>query len=82
MEHESYSYAFSCVWDLEKGKREVEFEAHQGDVVSISMSPDGKQFVTGSVDKTARLWDVRATDPKQTFWGHDADVNSVCVSKT
>uniref|UniRef100_A0A336L3M1 CSON003820 protein n=1 Tax=Culicoides sonorensis TaxID=179676 RepID=A0A336L3M1_CULSO len=67
-----------CIWDLEKGKREVEFDAHDGDVAALSLSPDGKQFITGSVDKTARLWDVRATEPKQTFWAHDADVNSVC----
>lgn len=71
---------FSCVWDIEAGKREVDFEAHEGDVVSISLSPDKNQFVTGSVDKTCKLWDVRATQPKQTFWGHEADVNSVCVS--
>lgn len=77
----NFRMTYSCVWDLEKGKREVEFDAHDGDVVSMSLSPDGKQFVTGSVDKTAKLWDVRATEPKQTFWGHDADVNSVCVSR-
>lgn len=71
---------YSCVWDLEKGKREVDFPAHNGDVVSISLSPDANQFVTGSVDQTARLWDLRATEPKQTFYGHQADVNSVCVS--
>lgn len=42
-----YSGFFSCIWDLETGKREVDFEGHEGDIVSISMSPNGKQFVTG-----------------------------------
>lgn len=48
-------------------------------MVSISLSPDGNSFVTGSVDKTCRLWDIRDDKPKQTFFGHVSDVNSVCV---
>uniref|UniRef100_A0A1L8DGQ6 Putative transcription initiation factor tfiid n=1 Tax=Nyssomyia neivai TaxID=330878 RepID=A0A1L8DGQ6_9DIPT len=67
-----------CIWDLESGKKTSDFEAHAGDVVSISLSPDGKQYVTGSVDKTCKLWDVREQKPTQTFYGHEADVNSVC----
>jgi len=58
----------------------MEFEAHAGDVVSISLSPDFKSYVTGSVDKSCRLWDLRDEKPKQTFFGHTSDVNSVCVS--
>lgn len=68
------------VWDLEVGKKTLEMDGHQGDVVSISMSPDKKTFVTGSVDKTSKLWDLREAKPKQTFFGHTADVNSVFVS--
>lgn len=48
--------------------------------VSISLSPDKQTFVTGSVDKTSKLWDLREAKPKQTFFGHTADVNSVFVS--
>ncbi|PSN33665.1 Guanine nucleotide-binding protein subunit beta-2 [Blattella germanica] len=48
------------------------------DVVSISLAPDIKTYVTGSVDKTCRLWDLREQKPKQTFFGHTSDVNSVC----
>lgn len=28
-----------CVWNLEAGKREMEFDAHAGDVVTISLAP-------------------------------------------
>lgn len=65
-----------CVWDLEVGKKTAEVNAaHGGDVVSISMAPDGNQFVTGSVDRTCKLWDVREIKQVQTFFGHQADVN-------
>lgn len=73
-------YISSCIWDLEANKKTTDFEAHAGDVVSISLSPDGNTYVTGSVDKTCKLWDLREEKAKQTFFGHDADVNSVCVS--
>lgn len=72
---------FSCMWDLETGKRTNEVEgAHCGDVVSLSLAPDINSFVTGSVDKTCKLWDLRELKCKQMFFGHEADVNSVCVS--
>lgn len=69
-----------CHWDIETGKKNADFEAHAGDVVSISLSSDKNQYITGSVDKTCKLWDARDTKPKQQFFGHEADVNSVCVS--
>nr|CAD7255837.1 unnamed protein product [Timema shepardi] len=69
-----------CMWDLEANKKTMEFDAHAGDVVSISLSPDGQRYVTGSVDRTCKLWDLRDPNCKQTFFGHDADVNSVCLA--
>lgn len=71
---------FSCKWDLESGRKLCDIQAHNGDVVSISLSSDGNSFVTGSVDRSCRLWDIREEKPKQTFFGHESDVNSVCVS--
>lgn len=70
-----------CKWDLETGKKTMDFPAHAGDVVSISLSADGNTYITGSVDRTCKLWDIREETAKQTFFGHEADVNSVCVSR-
>ncbi|KRT84557.1 translation initiation factor eIF2A, partial [Oryctes borbonicus] len=36
-----------CMWDLESGRKTTDFEAHNGDVVSVSLSPDGNTYVTG-----------------------------------
>lgn len=44
-----------CIWDLESGKKTSEVNAHGGDVVSISLAPDGNQFITGSVDRTCKV---------------------------
>lgn len=65
---------------MECGKKTTDINGHAGDIVSISLASDGNRYVTGSVDKTCKLWDLREEAPKQTFFGHEADVNSVCVS--
>lgn len=66
------------LWDIQVGKNLGEYKGHEGDVVSLSLAPDGGHFVTGSVDQTARLWDLRDNSRwQQTFWGHTSDVNSV-----
>lgn len=45
----------SVLWDLERGVKMTTYEAHEGDVISLSLHPDKTSFVTGSVDNTARV---------------------------
>merc|ERR1711944_43941 len=35
-------------------------------------------FVSGACDASAKLWDIREGMCKQTFPGHESDINSVC----
>lgn len=54
--------------------------AHAGDVCSMSIRYEENVIVTGSVDRSIKIWDLRDLKCVQTFYGHDADVNSVYVS--
>lgn len=67
-------------WDLVAGKKLDETPAHAGDVCSMSLFIADNIIVTGSVDRCIKVWDVRTFKCHQTFFGHEADVNSVCVS--
>ena len=54
-----------------------------GAVTAVAISPDNRWLVTGSEDKTARLWDLRAKDPAANpvvLRGHEASVNAVAIS--
>jgi WD40 repeat protein len=53
---------------------------HSGRVTSVAFSPDGKQVVSGSWDKTVRLWDAATGAPQQTLEGHSDPVTSVAFS--
>lgn len=48
--------------------------------MSLSLSPDNRTFVSGACDASAKLWDIRDGMCKQTFTGHESDINAVTVS--
>ena len=50
----------ACLWDL-KGNQLQLFKGHEGSINSVAFSPDGKSVLTGSWDKTARLWEIKKT---------------------
>ncbi|MFZ4580486.1 MAG: AAA family ATPase, partial [Myxococcota bacterium] len=53
---------------------------HTGGVTSVAFAPDGRTMLTGSADKTARLWDVQSGQTIQTFVGHADGVTSVAFA--
>jgi WD40 repeat protein len=50
----------ACLWDL-KGNQLQLFKGHEGPINSVAFSPNGKSVLTGSWDKTARLWEIKKT---------------------
>ena len=55
-------------------------EGHANSVASVAFSPDAKSVVSGSVDRTVRLWDAATDAPLQTLEGHSHLVRSVAFS--
>src|SRR5437588_266038 len=54
---------------------------HTDPVYSVDFTPDGSLIVTGSFDKTVKLWDAATLNPVRSFSGHTNLVLTVAVSR-
>jgi len=60
----------------------LEWTGHTGAINSVSYSPNGTRVVTGSYDKTIRIWDVQSgAVVGEPLTGHNGSVNSVVYSQ-
>lgn len=54
---------------------------HTHNVTSVAFSPDGKYALSGSIDKTMKLWDVVTGREIRTFSGSTARVTSIAITQ-
>lgn len=52
------SYHVSQIWDIVNKKVLTTFKGHTGSVRSLDVSPDGRLLVTGSFDRSVRIWKI------------------------
>ena len=62
------------------GKPLKSLHGHNHFVSSLALNSDGTKLVSGSWDKTIRLWDVQTSKSDLIFKGHTKDVLSVAFS--
>jgi serine/threonine protein kinase len=55
-------------------------KGHSSDVNSVSFSPDGEMLVTGSDDRTIKLWNLRTKQEIRTFKGHSSWIYAIAIS--
>jgi WD40 repeat protein len=53
---------------------------HQSTVSSVALSSDGKTLVSGSFDKTIKIWDLATGKELRTLTGHQDAVLSIALS--
>jgi WD40 repeat protein len=71
------------LWDLRNPGNTDPFvlDGHRNEITSMAFSPDGWWLVTGSLDHTARLWDLAdpTADPV-VLSGHAHEIRAVTIS--
>jgi WD40 repeat protein/predicted KAP-like P-loop ATPase len=69
------------IWNLLTGTKLLSCQGHKGSIWSLAFNHDGTQIVSGSSDRTVRLWDVttgQAID--RPSWHHRDFVKSVAFN--
>jgi WD40 repeat protein len=68
------------ILDAVTGSQKAILSGHTGEVYSVAFSSDGRSLVSGSTDKSVKLWDMQTGGTVQTFLGHTNLVRSVSIS--
>ena len=74
IDHEFY------LLDVSTDRKVRTFKGHTDYVNSVAFSPDGKYILSGSRDKTLKLWEVSSGREVRTFEGHKSHVSSAAFS--
>jgi WD40 repeat protein len=53
------------VWDSRTGTLLRSFRGHRGLVLSLAFTPDGRRLISGSRDKTVKVWDLTPLNNKR-----------------
>jgi WD40 repeat protein/tRNA A-37 threonylcarbamoyl transferase component Bud32 len=67
-------------FDAPIGRKLYTLPGHAAPVTSIAVSRDGRTALTGSADKTLKLWDLTTRRDTQTLTGHTGPVRAVALS--
>ncbi len=62
------------------GREVLRLSGHSDAVRCVALTADGKRMLTGSVDRTVRLWDLGRASEIQRFGPHRAEVTGVALS--
>ena len=81
-----YKKVFLSSWSKSQNKCSLinknidKLEGHLGLILSVCMSSEGSRIISGSLDKTIKIWDTITGCCVNTLEGHFAPISSVCVS--
>lgn len=65
------------VWSVQTGNLLDIFSGHEGPISSLSFSPTTGFLVSGSWDKTVRMWDIYSRDTNLESLEHESEVLSI-----
>src|SRR5262249_43544289 len=68
------------VWEVASGRKLLTLSGHTDVVHAVAFSPDGRQIITGGLDRKVIVWDAATGQQLIALTGHAGGVNGVAVS--
>jgi WD40 repeat protein len=69
------------VWDLTSGVTLLTLEGHTSFINTLVITPDGQHAVSGSDDRTVRVWNLNRPEPDATFYA-DALIKACAAARS
>jgi WD40 repeat protein/serine/threonine protein kinase len=70
-----------ALYDLNRhGWRRHSLEGHSGAIACLAFSPEGRRLLSGSADRTLRIWDVETAALVRSLEGHSDWISCLAVS--
>jgi WD40 repeat protein len=66
--------------DFHTGEVQALLKGHSNVIDGLAFSPDGTRLISGSADRTARIWDVRSRKTLHVLEGHKDSIYAVAFS--
>ncbi len=57
-------------------------KAHEGQVLCVAISNDGKNVITGGTDKRTYIWDTKTGEKTKSFGGHTGNITGVAFNSS
>jgi WD domain, G-beta repeat len=74
---ERYANAFRCIWNSVTGKQEAILGGHRLHPIRMAFSHEGDFLVSGSWDKSTRVWNVMMYETQRLLSDHSGPVISI-----
>ncbi len=67
------------LWHLETGSQISEGQLHSGPINVIAFTKNGRSLITGSYDRTIKVWDVASGQLRYSLRGHGERIRAIAV---
>ncbi|MEQ1829915.1 MAG: protein kinase, partial [Pirellula sp.] len=68
------------IWDSTTGQLRLVLDGHKKPITCMTYTPDGLRLLTGSEDRTVKIWDAESGEELMTLKELDADIQELAVS--
>lgn len=78
--HSNQSTNIIIIWNLKTLQKVFILDGHNNPITALAVTPDGKQVISASFDKTIKVWDIKSEEEIFNFIAHDESIYDILIT--